>query len=833
MKIVFSLLVFIFSFNFAFSQSLKGYVFDESNNPIPFATIVVKESQNTGGKTNLSGFYEFFIPQGQYEVMYSSIGFETKVIKVTINDDKTFSQTIYLKEKITSLTEVEVKKKRKNVGYEIVKNVIANKSNLLDPFDGFTCEIYVKETETFETKEKKSKEDDIESITDDILEKEKKEIEAKINGTNRFNLLESQITVNFQYPNSVKEEKTAQSKIGRAQQLYLKRSPIYPKLQFDFYSGLMKMEYLHETPIISPLHSSGILSYKYKLKEIITEGTDTIYKIKVSPRSVGTSSLEGYLYIKKHDWALTKVDVTLHKGNLKIYDDFRIIQEYTKYDSVWLVSKQRFEYKTKYFNETIFGTSEITYSDYVLNPDFPKKFFGAEVAATTKEAYERDTTYWNELRPIPLTPEEQRKKFVQDSLKAIYTSEKYLDSVQTEYNRITFLKVAWQGVGYMNREKKTRWYFSSLVDFVEIAGVGAPRAGPYVGYYKRFENQQFISTWLNSSIGLLNGDVRGNTGIYHLYNPKKLAQYYAYYSHGLGSVNWNSAYLDYLQLGNYFSTDNFTGRHTIEIINGLRLMTELSVQYRYPMQELKRVNIPFINNIVDKGEPYQFDPYTSTRGKVALSFTPFQKYVSEPYRKVVLGSVWPTFTVRYTKGIKNLFSSDVDFDKIEFGIWQELSIGTMGKTNIHGTAGSFLNQNNIEFVDKQFFRRSDTTIFRYLMSPPTSTFQNLKEAYVTENWYAKVHAIHHFNGAIINKVPFMKKTRIKSLAGAGLLYIPEYNNFFYHEFYVGIERNFKFARNIIRPSIFLVYSDSNQQKSNLRVKFLLDILDPRDMKFNF
>jgi len=835
MKLFVSLLFSLCFLATGFSQTLSGFIMDESNNPIPFAKVYVKNQENLYAKANLEGFYEFFLPNGQYDVIYSSIGFENKIIPITIKDGQSFEQNIYLNEKVTELKQVEVKTKRSNVGYEIVKNVIANRDQLLDPFNGFTCEIYVKERETFDTKEKKTDDEEIETAgqPSDVFEEEDKKVEAEIEKVGRLNLLESQIKVNFQMPNSIKEERTAHSRIGRSQQLYLKRSPIYPKLRFDFYQGLIKQEFLHETPIVSPLHASGILSYKYRLKEIITEGQDTIYKVKISPRSVGTSSLEGFLYIKKHEWALTKVDMTLHKGNLKIYDDFRIIQEYTKFDSVWLVTSQRFEYQTKYFKETIFGVSEITYSNYKLNPVFPKKFFGAEVAATTKEAYERDSTYWKKIRPAPLTPEEQRKKFLQDSLLAIYTSEAYLDSVDAAFNEITFLKVAVLGIGHRNREKKTQWYFSSLVDFIEPLGIGAPRAGPRIDYFKKFDNEQYISTWVNTSVGLLNGDVRGNTGIYHYYNPMKLAQYYLYYSHGLGSVNWNTAYLDQLKLSNYFSLDNFTASHRIELFNGLRLLTQMSVQHRYPMQNLRLLNVPWVDSLVDKGEPYSFEPYTSTRSYISLRYTPFQKYVREPNRKIVLGSTWPTFGARYEKGWKNLFNSNVDYDYLAFTMEQELSIGTIGKTNYYFTTGKFFNQNNIEFIDKKFFRRSDSTIFRYLMSSPIRSFQNLQDAYETVDWYGELHVIHHFNGAIINKIPFMKKTRIRSLAGLGFLYLPEYNNFFYQEAYIGLERNFKFLQNIIRPAFYLVYSDSNRQPPNLRIKFSLDVLDTRDMKFNF
>jgi hypothetical protein len=197
---------------------------------------------------------------------------------------------------------------------------------------------------------------------------------------------------------------------------------------------------LHTSPIVSPLHPSGILSYKYKLVDILVEEGDTIYKVEVGARDIGTSTMEGFLYIKKHEWVLTKIDVTLHKGNLKIYDNFHIIQEYEKLDSIWVVSKQIFEYDTKYAKETVHGVTTVVYSNYVINPIFPPKFFSNELGTTVDEAYDRDSTYWAEVRPIALTPEELRSKFVQDSLTAYYTRKEYLDSVDAVFNKITPLE---------------------------------------------------------------------------------------------------------------------------------------------------------------------------------------------------------------------------------------------------------------------------------------------------------------------------------------------------------------------------------------------------------
>jgi hypothetical protein len=298
--------------------------------------------------------------------------------------------------------------------------------------------------------------------------------------------VEINLTKHFQYPNKIKEIKNGYDKIGRPDQIYF-QSTISG--DFNFYESLMRKDDLHLTPIVSPLHPSGILSYKYKLVEIeTTADKDTIYKIEINPRSVGTSTMKGYLYILKSEWVLTKVDVSMHKGNLKKYDDIRIVQEFEKSDSLWLLKKQLFEYKTKYGRETVNGVTQVVYSDYQINPDFPPKFFSNEVGVTTKEAYERDTTYWDEIRPIPLTAKEQRTKFVQDSLKAIYTSETYLDSVDAVFNKLTVLKVLWFGIEHRDRKKKTQWYFSSLADLIEPIQIGGLRIGPGFNYFKKWVN---------------------------------------------------------------------------------------------------------------------------------------------------------------------------------------------------------------------------------------------------------------------------------------------------------------------------------------------------------
>ncbi len=836
-KLVQTLCVFCLTLQIGYGQSITGFVLDEQNNPIPYAKVYVKQFANTGAITDMEGKYFFGCNMGTYEVIYKCIGFDDLTVKVTVDKLEPTVQNVYLKQKENELATVEIETKRKNIGWMIVQQVIDNKQDMIQQMDGYTCEIYIKGVETFDKKQKKEKVEDDNEEPGDIFQEQKDEIRKKIEGDQRLNMVEINLTKHFAYPNKIKEIRTGYDKLGSPDQIYFQSTV---SGDFNFYESLIRKDDLHQTPIVSPLHPSGILSYKYKLTEINEVDGDTIYTVNISPRSVGTSTMEGNLYILKNEWVLTKVDVSMHKGNLKTYDDFRIVQEFVQKDSLWLLKKQQFEYKTKYGRETVFGITDVVYSDYQINPVFPPKFFSNEVGITTKEAYKRDTTYWDAIRPIPLTKEEQRKKFVQDSLLAIYTSEAYLDSVDADFNRITALKVLWFGIEHRDREKKTQWYLSSVADVIEPLNIGGARFGPGFSIFKKWEDEQWVDFDTDVTIGFNNADFRGSTRIYHRYKPKKFATYSLWFNKGASFINSYDGWIQTFNRENIYQNIQGGIWHRFEILNGLFLSTGARLENRAPF-DLDYRFVTWLDDATDNGLPIQFDPYMAFRTNISLSYTPAQKYISEPYRKVILGSRWPTFTLYWEKGYDGPFNSVVDFDYLSFGVEQDFQIGTLGQSKYRVRTGAYVNQDSIYYIDRKFFRESDQSIFRFLFSDPLYSFQNLDSSYETQEFYVEAHYIHHFNGAIVNKIPFMKKTGVKALMGGGFIYLPEHNNYFYTEAFFGAERIFKFTRRRLRIGAYVIFSVANNQfqlpqpdqPKNVQFKISFDIMNDRDLKFNF
>src|SRR5690606_10028806 len=127
----------------------------------------------------------------------------------------------------------------------------------------------------------------------------------------------------------------------------------------------------------------GILSYKYRLVEQYEESGRKIHKIKIIPRSVATTTLEGYIWVIDSVWLVQKLELTMEKGNLLIYDYFTITQEYEHPgDTLCLLKNQTLDYGVKYGDESSSLQTVAKYSEYDFTKQFGKKHFGNELSVT-------------------------------------------------------------------------------------------------------------------------------------------------------------------------------------------------------------------------------------------------------------------------------------------------------------------------------------------------------------------------------------------------------------------------------------------------------------------
>jgi len=93
------------------------------------------------------------------------------------------------------------------------------------------------------------------------------------------------------------------------------------------------------------------------------------------------------------------------------------------------------------------------------------------------------------------------------------------------------------------------------------------------------------------------------------------------------------------------------------------------------------------------------------------------------------------------------------------------------------------------------------------------------------NWFVEGHYMHHFNGAIINNIPLIKKLKLRTVAGAGFMWIKG-SNYRYEEIFGGVERIFKLgARRRLKIGLYGVLAQSNFTVPKTDWKISFDMID--------
>ena len=343
------------------AQSISGYLINEHKEPVPFANIFVKEIQSGTSSDAEGHFFLTLTTNGEYELIISSVGYETQSIKVLVGEEEV-KRNIQLQFSKIELEEIVIKASKRDPAYAIIQKVIDHKKAHLQSVKSFKTEVYVKAVEVVEKREKKPKKQLV-VIEETALDPFEAEEKAKQNLLSSLNMVEMQLSLHYEYPKKYKEIRTAYKAYGKKEGLFI---PRFGETDFNFYRNKVTLTDISEVPLISPISNTAILSYKYKLIESIPENGQLVHKIKIIPRKTGNATCSGYLYINDGLWNINRLDLNFYKGGLRYFDALQLQQKYEQLeDKTWIPTRQEFIYKTKMGKRKIFkGNTVLTYSNY-------------------------------------------------------------------------------------------------------------------------------------------------------------------------------------------------------------------------------------------------------------------------------------------------------------------------------------------------------------------------------------------------------------------------------------------------------------------------------------
>jgi hypothetical protein len=799
---------------------ITGLVVDTAKAPLPLVQIFDRDGAKLG-QTRLDGYFNLDLRSGSYKLVFAHPDFYSTEIPLVVRYNTKDTLNIILTPKTEKIQGAEIIREYKDPAAEYMRKAIAQRDYWHSRNPNQSADIYIKAFEISEqkVKNKPAAQPDIDPLdaaalnngTDPYSEgvsvpQNPSQNPLDTNKTKLLNNASAFVEIAMQRDAStdgkIKETRNGVQKVGSKVGLFYLSTT---EGDFNLYQNLLNVPALCPLPIMSPLSNSALLAYRFKFLGAYQHPQyGRVLRIGMNGRQTANATLSGEIHLVDTTYWILKAELKFPKHLMAEYDAMTLTQ-YQQLDSnnYLLTDSQRFFYTTKFGKTTNKATTLVDYKKVSVVPAFPKNHFGLEVSKTTQEAYERDSTYWQQQRTQPLSQQETKFINTADSIKRVVTSDKYLDSVEAGINKVTPKSLLLEGQGFRDRKKGITMRFQPLWNIYQPWWPGGTRISLWNSFDKTFKNKKTFEFNENLSYGINNNDLRGTIYMSHMYNPYKRAMIFASVGRDFGMVNMNAAYLDLFRRNNFYQNKHVNVYHRQELINGLFVQVQGELSDRKDMSTY--VFDEFGDSLFENNLPLKFVDHRAFFASVNLSYTPFQRYMSEPKQKVILGSAWPTFSINYKQAVPGIFKSNSDFQYLEYRIDHSFPWGLMGNSELKAVSGSFVSSRNINVVDYRYQRRSDALVF----TPPMFAFQQLDSTFTTFKRFYEVHYQHSFNGSLVNKVPFLKKLSLYERAGVNLLYAPERRNLFFYEGYVGIDKLVRIWRDRFKVGIYYTAGYAN------------------------
>lgn len=657
--------IFIFSISVGQAQ-LSGTIYDQSGDPLSFVT-VYKEGTSKGTVSNIEGEYSLSLDDGEHTIVYKFIGYEEHKEEISIS--KKLIKDIVLNEGSVALQEIVVSADAEDPAYRVIRAAIKARESHKASIEKYQVDLYVKGVVKMLKAPKK------------VLGQDVGDMEGMLDTTGQgiVYLAESQSTISFHQPDLLKEEMYSSIVAEDDGSFNFNR---FLGSNFDIYDEY----YEFSRSILSPIADNALLFYKYKLIETkIDQDGRMINRIQVIPRSSARPTMFGELYIIEDKWNVKELDLSFTGKAIKepFFDTITIKQVHLPVmEDKWQVFSQTMSFTIGAFGFKIGGGFTYIFSDYNFNPDFDQSFFGNEEFRMEESAIKTDSSFWSNVRPVRLTEEERYNYIKKDSLKKVWASKEYKDSVDRVDNKFTYADLLF---GYSNDNSYKKRYLTfpsplGTYNFNPVAGHSLNLGMNYVKLDSS-ENRRFN---ISSKLGYGFGDKRIKAEA--LINLRTNRMYWENWSIRIGDANrqfnedepvfavldtWTSL-LDKDNQARYFRKKYVGFHYQREVANGIFIRSGLMYSNRSALENTSNFSfgnkdeLYTTNNPLDPTAPATFfETHNDLKFSLNIRFRIGQKYSSFPKFRIRNSSSWPDIWLRYDKGIA---LGDTDYDKLTLRI---------------------------------------------------------------------------------------------------------------------------------------------------------------------
>ncbi len=497
---------------------------------------------------------------------------------------------------------------------------------------------------------------------------------------------------------------------------------------------------------ISPIANFGLNHYKYYLVDSAFIGNKWCYEMMFKPRRKQELTFTGHLWVNDTTYAIKSFEMKIaDDANINYVNDLVLSQEFDLIDGkYWMVTMDKAvsDFNILQDNKTLlgfFGTKTTTYRNFVFNKLKDKKFYNLPTDVIVSEkAYDKDDEFWKERRHTTLTKDEKTIYHMIDTLKNLPAFKTWFDIVETIIT------------GYYEMNYFELGPYASMLSFNATEGARFRLGGRTTANFNdqiRLEGHVAYGTldqkfkYGGGFLFLPNKNPRRAFGGKYRYDIEQLGNSpNAFREDFLFAALFRRNPADKLSLTNETS---FYYEH--EWFNGLSSQINTMHKEIIPIgKESVKVHAP-------DGEVISKDRIITTEIGFSTRFAFNEKFIMRDFDRVSVGTKYPIVNISYNYGIPDLFGSEYQYHKLQFGIKHWFNVFHMGWSKYMIEAGKIWG--TIPWPLLELHPGNETFLFDEYAFNLMNYFEFVSDEYVS------VYYTHHFDGYFLNRIPLMRKLK--------------------------------------------------------------------------
>ncbi|RZN74915.1 MAG: carboxypeptidase-like regulatory domain-containing protein [Winogradskyella sp.] len=753
------LLIIIFNSAYAFAQTkVSGYVFDEFNEPVAYASVIFKGS-TIGTTTNENGKFYLESEENWDTLEVSFLGYEilTYALPKRVNYELKFT----LKEEAAALDAVVIvtgkqsKKASENPAIRILKKIWERKrQNGLSQFKQYEYDQYEKV------------EFDLNTI-DSALVKSKlfrgmefvfEEVDtSRVTGKTYLPIFLNESVKKISGDNELGKKR--EDLIGNKNSGFSNNQVIIDFIddlysEYNIYDNYLKF---FDKSFVSPLSRTGVQTYNYVLSDSAFIDNKWCYNIIYYPRRKNELTFKGDFWVNDSTYAIKEINLQASKSaNINWVKEIYIEQEFEVLnDSLFLIKRDYFlsdfALNKKEKSRGVYGKRTTLYDNYKF--DIPKdpKYYDKEVYNYDQDVYNRKEDFWQQNRLEALNKDEKGVYKMLDTLKTVkkfkrlYNLGSILASGYIEFNSLPldygpiFSTFGFNDVEGLRLRAGGRTYFGPN-DLWRLEG--------FVAYGFRDDKFKYgiSGKWLldkKSRFTIFGGNRR---------DVEQIGASLTSSTDVLGRSLASSAVIG-TGANDKLTNINLTNLG-FSIEPSRNFVLRLDGSYRELRSASPTFSLDYNDQDVVSGISSEVNQFET---RLSAAYYPKRQMTGFGVERKEKNDNFARLFAQISRGDKGFLNSDFDYTKLQFSYIQPWQVGGFGRLTTSVEAGKTFGEVPLALLSVVPGNQTYFSIY--------NTFPQLEFYEFVTDTYTSLHIEHNFNGRIFSRIPFLKKYNLRAVLG--------------------------------------------------------------------